>query len=127
MISQTYSDEEAEERIPEFQQMIDQVFTITSPKATQKIGLTYLASTINSFSDLCDRYLEILLNVAQEIRTDILLLIEDEEDHIKQSIKQEYVAGCSAGKYLAYSSYQYWNQTKIIQSLEKIILHGTQG
>ena len=34
----------------------------------------------------------------------------------------EYVAGCSAAKYLALSSYQYWNQTKIIQSLEKIIL-----
>ena len=38
-------------------------------------------------------------------------------------VKHEYVAGCSAGKYLMFSSYQYWNQTKIIQSLEKLILH----
>jgi len=37
-------------------------------------------------------------------------------------LKQEYVAGSNAGKYLAFSSYQYWDQTKIIQSLEKIIL-----
>ena len=59
--------------------------------------------------------------VAQEIRTDILLVPESENDD-KEFTKMEYVAGCSAGKYLALSSYQYWNQTKIIQSLEKIIL-----
>ena len=96
------------------------MFSIDSPKATQKIGLTYLASIIKSFPELCDRYLEILLNVAQEIRSDILQVPEDGDD--KQFTKQEYVAGASAGKYLAFSSYQYWNQTKIIQSLEKIIL-----
>jgi len=67
-----------------------------------------LASIIKSFPDLCDRYLEILLNVAQEIRTDILLVPEMDGDD-KQYSKQEYVAGSSAGKYLAFSSYQYWN------------------
>lgn len=80
-----------------------------------------MASIIKSFPELCDRYLEILLAVAQEIRTDILLVPESENDE-KQFTKMEYVAGCSAAKYLALSSYQYWNQTKIIQSLEKIIL-----
>jgi hypothetical protein len=109
--------------VPEFLQIINEVFTIDSPKATQKIGLTYLASIIKSFPELCDRYLEILLNVAQEIRSDILLVPEEGDE--KQFTKQEYVAGASAGKYLAFSSYQYWNQTKIIQSLEKIILQSS--
>ena len=45
-----------------------------------------------------------------------------EESDDRQFTKQEYVAGSSASKYLAFSAYQYWNQTKIIQSLEKIIL-----
>ena len=121
MIDQTYTEDQANELIPEFLDMINQVFTLDCPKATQKIGLTYLATIIKSFPDLCDRYLEILLNVEQEIRTDILLVPEDGEED-KQYTKQEYVAGSSAGKYLAFSSYQYWDQTKIIQSLEKIIL-----
>jgi hypothetical protein len=50
--------------IPEFLGIIRKVFTLDSPKATQKIGLTYLASIIKSFPELCDRYLEILLNVS---------------------------------------------------------------
>ena len=87
---------------------------------TQKIGLTYLAAIIKQFPDLCDRYLEIILSVTQEIRSDILLV--PEEDDERPGTKQDYVAGSSAGKYLAYSSYLFWNQTKIIQSLEKIIL-----
>lgn len=112
-IDQTYSEEEAQQKIPEFLEIIDQVFTPDCPKATQKIGLTYLASIIKSFPDLCDRYLEILLSVAQEIRTDILLVPTGANDG-QQYQKQEYVAGSSAGKYLAFSSYQYWDQTKII-------------
>jgi hypothetical protein len=64
LISQTYSQDECNQMIPVFLDMINQVFTIESPKATQRIGLTYLANTINSFPDLCDRYLEILLNVS---------------------------------------------------------------
>jgi hypothetical protein len=44
------------------------------------------------------------------------------EGDAKQYTKQEYVAGSSSGKYLAFSSYLHWDQTKIIQSLEKIIL-----
>ena len=104
MISQTYNEQEAKEQLPNFLEMINQVFTIDAPKATQKIGLTYLASIIKSFPELCDRYLEILLNVSQEIRTDVLLVPEDEEDD-RQHIKQEYVAGCSSGKYLSFSSY----------------------
>lgn len=64
MIAQTYTEAEAAEKVPEFLEMIDQVFTTDCPRATQKIGLTYLASIIKSFPDLCDRYLEILLNVA---------------------------------------------------------------
>jgi len=68
--------------------MIFQVFTTDCPKATQKIGLTYLASIIKSFPDLCDRYLEILLNVAQEIRTDILLVPHETMDgEDKQFVK----------------------------------------
>ena len=82
---------------------MDSVFSIDSPKATQKIGLIYLASIIKSFPDLCDRYLEILLNVSQEIRSDILL--EPEEGNGDQFSKKEYVAGSSAGKYLSQSSY----------------------
>ena len=80
LIAQTYSEKEAQERIPDFLDIINQVFTIDSPKATQKIGLTYLASIIKSFPELCDRYLEILLNVAQEIRTDVLHVPEGESD-----------------------------------------------
>jgi len=64
MINQTYTSKEAEKQIPEFLSIINEVFTIDSPKATQKIGLTYLASIIKIFPELCDRYLEILLNVA---------------------------------------------------------------
>jgi len=52
-----------------------------------------------------------------------LLIPADDDD--KAYTKHEYVAGCSAGKYLAFSSYQYWNQTKIIQSLEKHV-HGNK-
>jgi hypothetical protein len=64
MISKTYTAEEQDQMIPVFLDMINQVFTLEAPKATQRIGLTYLANTINSFPDLCDRYLEILLNVS---------------------------------------------------------------
>jgi len=64
LIAQTYTEAEAEARTPEFLAIINQVFTIDCPKATQKIGLTYLASIIKQFPDLCDRYLEILLSVA---------------------------------------------------------------
>lgn len=124
MISQPYTEAEAKEQIPKFLEMINQVFTIDAPKATQKIGLTYLASIIKQFPELCDRYLEIILNVSQEIRTDVLLVPEDEHDE-KQFMKQEYVAGCSSGKYLSFSSYQYWDQTKIIQSLEKVVLQNS--
>ena len=88
------------------------MFTIDSPKATQKIGLTYLAEIIKQFPDLCDRYLEIILNVQQEIRTDVLMVPEEGDERLGQ--KQEYVAGSSAGKYLAFSSYQFWDNTKII-------------
>ena len=103
-IHQTYSEEEAHQKIPEFLEIIKQVFTPDCPKATQKIGLTYLASIIKSFPDLCDRYLEILLSVAQEIRSDILLVPAGANDG-QQYQKQDYVAGSSAGKYLAFSSY----------------------
>jgi len=103
-IHQTYSEDEAQQKIPEFLDIIDQVFTPDCPKATQKIGLTYLASIIKSFPDLCDRYLEILLNVAAEIRADILQVPAGEGDG-QQYQKQDYVAGSSAGKYLAFSSY----------------------
>mgnify|MGYP000592295345 CR=1 FL=1 len=89
--------------IPEFLWIISSVFTLDAPKATQKIGLTYLASIIKNFPDLCDRYLNILLSVSQEIRTDILLVPEDGDE--RQFLKQEYVAGVSSGKYLAFSSY----------------------
>lgn len=107
-ISHTYSAEEAAEHIPMYLDVIREVFTIDSPKQTQKIGLTYLANIIKLFPDLCDRYLEIILNVAQEIRTDVLMVPEGETDD-KQYTKQEYVAGSSAGKYMAYSSYQHWD------------------
>jgi hypothetical protein len=66
--------------VPEYIEIIQTVFTLDSPKATQKIGLTYLASIIKSFPDLCDRYLEILLNVAQEIRSDVLMVPSQETD-----------------------------------------------
>ena len=85
LISQTYSQDEMEQMIPVFLEMINQVFTLEAPKATQRIGLTYLANTINSFPDLCDRYLEILLNVSQETRNDILLLQGDEDDENSKS------------------------------------------
>jgi hypothetical protein len=45
-IAQSYSADEANAMIPEFLDIVRQVFTIDSPKATQKIGLTYLASII---------------------------------------------------------------------------------
>jgi hypothetical protein len=70
---------------------------------------------------MSDSYLEILLNVSQEIRTDILTIADGENDD-KIYSKQEYVAGSSACKYLAFGSYMHWDQTKIIQSLEKFIL-----
>lgn len=103
LIDQSYTDEDAQKRIQEFLEIINHVFTINSPKATQKIGLTYLASIIKLFPEMCDRYLEILLDVAQEIRSDVLFVPEDGDQ--RQYLKQEYVAGSSAGKYLAYSSY----------------------
>jgi len=89
--------------------VIDQVFTIESPKATQKIGLIYLSSIIKSFPHLCDRYLKILLAVTQEIRADVLHISSGDDEEDKSYTKHEYVAGCSAGKYLAFSSYQYWD------------------
>lgn len=85
MISKTYTAEEQDQMIPVFLDMINQVFTLEAPKATQRIGLTYLANTINSFPDLCDRYLEILLNVSQETRNDILLVQGDDEDENSKS------------------------------------------
>ena len=63
MIAWTYTPDESQKFIPEFLSIIDQVFTIDSPKATQKIGLTYLAEIIKQFPDLCDRYMEIILSV----------------------------------------------------------------
>lgn len=93
--------------ITEFLIIIDDVFTIDSPKATQKIGLTYLASIIQLFPELCDRYMEIILDVSQDIRSDILY--EPQENDEKVRTKHEYVAGSSANKYLAYSSYQFWD------------------
>ena len=107
-IAQMYSEQEAQAKIPEFLDIIKKGFTPDCPKATQKIGLTYLASIIKQFPNLCDRYLEILLNVAQEIRSDILAVPAGEGD-AKQYTKQEYVAGSSSGKYLAFSSYQHWD------------------
>ena len=79
-IDHMYDKQQGEDMIPQFLDIVNKIFTVDSPKATQKIGLTYLASIIKCFPDLCDRYLEILLNVSQEIRSDILYIPESEHD-----------------------------------------------
>lgn len=58
-----------------------------------KIGLIYIAPTLNHYPELCDRYLEIMLKISDQIRSTILLINPKPEEREGLIVK-----GCNSFK-----------------------------
>ena len=68
--------------------LINNIFLLNTNQNVLKIGLIYLANTLNEYPVLCPRYLEILLHSADVVRSSILDINPipgTEEDYIAQN------------------------------------------
>lgn len=52
--------------------IINSIFHKDAPKATLKVGLIYLAKIIHFYPEFSETYLDILLNVPEQIRTSVV-------------------------------------------------------
>jgi hypothetical protein len=66
--------------------LISQLFTVGSNQNILKIGLIYIANTLNSYPQLCPRYFEVLMSVSDDIRNTVL------ETHPMPGSEEGYIA-----------------------------------
>ena len=79
--------------------MINIIFNSNAPKATLKIGLIYLAKIMDYYPFFTDKYLEILLNCQESIRSTTL-----EIEPIPGTEEDMYVSGSNTEKYRTFGA-----------------------
>ena len=97
--------------------IIYQVLTPNSPKATIKIGLIYLAKILNFYPEYTSTYLSILLSAPDNIRSAIL-----EVEPLPGTEEEVYVSGANTEKYRTFGAPHEWNSLYIAQALEKHVI-----
>lgn len=97
--------------------IIDQVFSQNSPKATIKIGLIYLAKILNYYPEYTKTYLSVLLSAPDNIRSAVL-----EVEPLPGTEEEVYVSGANTEKYRTFGAPHEWNSLFIAQALEKHVL-----
>jgi hypothetical protein len=97
--------------------IIDTIFKQGCPKATCKIGLIYLAKIINFYPEFTKRYLDVLLNCPENIRSATL-----ETRPLPGTEEEVYVSGPNTEKYRTYGAPLEWNSLYIVQNLEASVL-----
>ena len=97
--------------------IIDQVFSPNSPKATIKIGLIYLAKILNYYPEYTKTYLSVLLQAPDNIRSAIL-----EVEPLPGTEEEVYVSGANTEKYRTFGAPHEWNSLFIAQALEKHVI-----
>jgi len=88
-------------------------FKPTSSKNIIRIGLIYLAPCLNSNPELCDLYIDCLIQIEPKIRETIL--------DTKNSVKGTVVKGYFTQKYLLSGAPAVWNAFGVASSLSKYI------
>lgn len=88
-------------------------FKPTSSKNIIRIGLIYLAPCLNSNPELCDLYIDCLIQIEPKIRETIL--------DTKNSVKGSVVKGHFTQKYLLSGAPAVWNAFGVASSLSKYI------
>ena len=96
--------ETIEKYTPMLFSMVYTIFHQDAPKATLKIGLIYLAKIMDFYPEFTDKYLEILLNCPENIRSTTL-----EMDPLPGTEEEIYVSGSNTEKYRTYGAPQEWN------------------
>lgn len=91
--------ETIEKYTPMLFSIIYSIFHQDAPKATVKIGLIYLAKIMDFYPEFTDKYLEILLNCPENIRSTTL-----EMDPIAGTEEEIYVSGANTEKYRTYGA-----------------------
>jgi len=94
--------------------LVNSIFRLNTNQNVLKIGLIYLANILNKYPVLCPRYLEILLHIADVIRSSILDINPipgTEEDYIAQN----------SFKYKLTGAPLLWNSVGIAEALESFV------
>jgi len=94
--------------------LVNSIFRLNTNQNVLKIGLIYLANILNKYPVLCPRYLEILLHIADVIRSSILDINPipgTEEDYIAQN----------SFKYKLTGAPLLWNSVGIAEALESYV------
>ncbi|CAD8183309.1 unnamed protein product [Paramecium pentaurelia] len=90
--------------------LIYQVFVVSTTPNVIRIGLIYLAPVLQMYSELCPRYLEILLSVDSEIRISVL--------NTQETLIQQVVNGCNSFRYKITGAPIDWNSVGIAQAMD---------
>lgn len=109
--------ETVEKYTPVLFSIIYTIFRQDAPKATLKIGLVYLAKIMDFYPEFTDKYLEILLNCPENIRSTTL-----EMDPLPGTEEEIYVSGSNTEKYRTYGAPQEWNSLFVTQALQKAVI-----
>lgn len=97
--------------------LINEIFHPKNSHDILHIGLIYLAPILNHYPLLCDRYIEIIIEVSEEIREIALQNPSNPND-----IEEGYVVkGCKSFKYRLNGVSLVWNSVGIVQSLDKFV------
>lgn len=94
--------------------IIDQVFHKFADVNVQKVGLVYLASILNYYPQLCERYLEVLL----EIHNDIMLTVLSTTDI---DVEGYIIYSTSTFKYFRTGAPLNWNSPGIVTALNTYV------
>lgn len=100
--------------------LLDLIYEIFHPDSSHNIlhiGLIYLAPILNHYPSLCDRYLEIIIKVDEQIR-EIVLRNPTSPNEIEEGY---VVSGCKSFKYRLNGASLVWNSVGIVQSLDKFV------
>lgn len=97
--------------------IIHAIFNSDAPKVTQKIGLIYLAKVIDFHPEFTEKYLEILLDAPDNIRSTTL-----EVNAIRGTEEEVYVSGANTEKYRTFGAPQEWNSLFVSQALQRLVI-----
>lgn len=96
-------------------QIILDNFKVNANVNVQKVGLIYLAQILKKFPDLCERYLDVLLAINDEIRNTVLNIemYNDDNSHI--------VLSTTSFKYKQTGAPLEWNSVGVAQALNRYV------
>jgi hypothetical protein len=93
---------------------VQQIFVVDASQNVIRIGLIYLAPILSKYPELCNRYLEILLNIDAKIREKVLMTNPPpgmEFGHV--------VTGCNSFKYKLTGAPIVWNSVGIARAMDE--------